>query len=377
MDHGWATAFAAFMAMREMEEEDRFHKQCAVGISEYSERICSIIADRAEAEGLEELPGELVKGVPFVPLYCFALVLRQQRKVSREQDAVMEIFFRHLSLPFGKSQFVSEVGKGSPLAGFSEKIELTLGNAGVFWKELFRTFHKLDHEEDVDEIIQLCTEIITQFALLGHKREKISPQICYDFMTAAYSQMKTALHLRDNEIDWVGLVPMEERRSKMMQEYRSLMYGSGVVDDVGEEDLMDLFENLFLNSICDIVMMTKKPNHVKLQMIEDLVRYVGAKPTVPPLEYVQDIANQDGVGFMIHNMFSAVPTCGMFWHLLMVMGDKLGSTEQATNFVNQLLNVLLQVEQRMKDQYGDLGAERLASRYIEHILESMIRLVES
>lgn len=91
------------------------------------------------------------------------------------------------------------------------------------------------------------------------------------------------------EVDWLGVIPIEDRLEEMKFFYEDLIDRSNITNDISKEELLPYLELQILNCICDVVMMTKQPKSVKLRMMNDAVRLSGIHTGVTPEQYVREI----------------------------------------------------------------------------------------
>ena len=99
--------------------------------------------------------------------------------------------------------------------------------------------------------------------------------------------MEKAREISMNEIDWLGIIPITARISEMRKRYEMLIDNSRITEDMSKEDLLPMLDLLIMNSICDLVMLTKQPSSQKLSMINDAIQLSGIEIEISPEEYVK------------------------------------------------------------------------------------------
>ena len=93
------------------------------------------------------------------------------------------------------------------------------------------------------------------------------------------------------EVDWLGVIPIEDRLEEMKFFYEDLIDRSNITNDISKEELLPYLKLQILNCICDVVMMTKQPKSVKLRMMNDAVRLSGIHTGVTPEQYVREMGD--------------------------------------------------------------------------------------
>ncbi len=216
-----------------------------------------------------------------------------------------------------------------------------------------------------------------KFSILGNPNSNISLDICDNFIREANHQIQNCMSIPVTEIDWLGVVPVEDRISSMLETYKYLLSHTDITETVDEDMLMELFDVLFLHCIFDIVVLTKKPNSVKLQMVNESLKFIGVTPVISPQQYIKDIATQDSAGAIYHQMFAVHPECGNFWKILLTMFNLSNRGDALTPFLNDLMSVLIQVEQFLVEKYRFLGTEQIVSKYSTNLIEGILAEIQS
>lgn len=214
--------------------------------------------------------------------------------------------------------------------------------------------------------------MIMRFAVLGNPNSDISLDICKRFIECVNHQINEVREISLKEIDWLGIIPIPDRLGEMKQFYENLIDSTDITDEIAKEELLPLLELLIMNCICDVVMMTKQPKSVKVQMMNEAVAMSGIVTDVTPEEYVKHIANNTEMGAFYKQMFSASTPLGAIWEMILIMGGKADKTDEALAITNDLLAILLQIENYLADKYNFLGAESISKNYIKHIMEQLL-----
>lgn len=374
-------AFAAILTLRNVAKEikkeeklfktQQYYQEIYEEIADESKKLCDRIVTIAEKAMTVYYVPSIPDGIRQLPLFCFGKIIHKQRCVTSEQNRVLKLFFNNLNLAYSQPRYIDAMISGRNIGNFNELMELTEHNIGSFWLDLFRSIHKVRSPQEYQSIIDSVTYIIMRFAILGNSNIAAAKDICNELIDNANHHINRCLDARFSDIDWLGIVPVLERKNAMLESYNSFIDNSGITSDIDGNELRELFDVMFLNSICDMVMMTAKDNSTKLEMIRCAVRFVDIECVIAPEQYVKDIANNSGAGLVYHNMFMCTPTCGQFWMLLLTMAAKANQRDECMQFLNDFISILIQVEEHLDDLYSPLGAKQLAQRYTSHIVSSI------
>ena len=202
----------------------------------------------------------------------------------------------------------------------------------------------------------------------------ISNAICQNFIDSVNYQINQVREISIKEVDWLGVIPIEDRLEEMKFFYEDLIDRSNITNDISKEELLPYLELQILNCICDVVMMTKQPKSVKLRMMNDAVRLSGIHTGVTPEQYVREIANNTEMGKFYKTMFSSGNPLGSFWLVIFTMGGQLygtDATDEPIGIVNNIFSILIQIENYLDEKYNFLGKDSIAKEYMLHIIEQL------
>lgn len=373
-------AFAVAMTLRDISYEkqrrliktQKFYQECYDRIADDGLQAFDVVTKVVQKASRRYIPNEIGTGTTYLPLYCFALVIEKQGRVTAEQNKIMNIFFDKMSYPFSQNAFINAAKNGSEISDFRKVISLNKHYAGGFWVNFFRALYKSGTQKDLQDVVDCTTSMVMRFSVLGNPESNIGSGICSSLVESVNYQINQVRDISLKEVDWLGIIPIPERLEEMKKFYESLIDNTDITDDIPREDLLPLLELLILNCISDVVMMTKQPKSVKLQMLNEAVTLSGIHTAVTPEEYITQIANQTEEGNYYKQMFAAGPPLGMIWQIIMVMGDKAHKMDEAIGITNDILSILLQIENYLDEKYHFLGADSIAKGYIMHILEQLL-----
>lgn len=374
-------AFAVAMTLRDISYEkqrrliktQKFYQECYDRIADDGLQAFNVVTKVVQKASRRYIPNEIGTGTTYLPLYCFALVIERQGRVTAEQNKIMKIFFDKMSYPFSQNAFINAARTGSEISDFRKVVSISKSYAGGFWVNFFRALYKSGTQKDLQDVVDCTTSMIMRFSVLGNPESNIGSGICTSLVDSVNYQINQVRDISLKEIDWLGIIPIPDRLEEMKKFYESLIDNTDITDDIPREDLLPLLELLILNCISDIVMMTKQPKSVKLQMLNEAVTLSGIHTAVTPEEYITQIANQTEEGNYYKQMFAAGPPLGMIWQIIMVMGDKAHKMDEAIGITNDILSILLQIENYLDEKYHFLGADSIAKSYIMHILEQLLK----
>ena len=388
MSWGFAESivFAAIMTLRDMSKEEekkrrliktqKFYQECYERIANDSRRVFDVVMKVAQKASKCYTPSELATGTTYLPLYCFSLIIEKQGGLTHEQSKVLNIFFDNMTYPFSQNVYLNAVKTASEISDFRRIITLSKSQAGSFWVNFFRALYKAGTQQDFQEVIDCATSIIMRFAVLGNPNSNISLDISKQFVESANWQINQVRTIGLKEIDWLGVVPISDRLYEMRKFYVELIDSTDITEEITREELIPLIDELLLRCICDIVMMTKQTNTVKMKMLDEAVKFAQLKTNFVPEQYVKEIANNTEVGQFSNMMFSCGEKASTFWAVLLTMGGKADKTDEAIAVTNDVLSILLQVENFLAEKYHFLGNESIAKKYMMHVMGTLSKLCE-
>lgn len=373
-------AFAVAMTLRDISYEkqrrliktQKFYQECYDRIADDGLQAFNVVTKVVQKASRRYIPNEIGTGTTYLPLYCFALVIERQGRVTAEQNKIMKIFFDKMSYPFSQNAFINAARTGSEISDFRKVVSISKSYAGGFWVNFFRALYKSGTQKDLQDVVDCTTSMIMRFSVLGNPESNIGSGICTSLVDSVNYQINQVRDISLKEVDWLGIIPIPDRLEEMKKFYESLIDNTDITDDIPREDLLPLLELLILNCISDVVMMTKQPKSVKLQMLNEAVTLSGIHTAVTPEEYITQIANQTEEGNYYKQMFAAGPPLGMIWQIIMVMGDKAHKMDEAIGITNDILSILLQIENYLDEKYHFLGKDSIAKDYIMHILKQLL-----
>lgn len=373
-------AFAVAMTLRDISYEkqrrliktQKFYQECYDRIADDGLQAFNVVTKVVQKASRRYIPNEIGTGTTYLPLYCFALVIEKQGRVTAEQNKIMKIFFDKMSYPFSQNAFINAAKTGSEISDFRKVISLNKHYAGGFWVNFFRALYKSGTQKDLQEVVDCTTSMVMRFSVLGNPESNIGSGICSSLVESVNYQINQVRDISLKEVDWLGIIPIPDRLEEMKKFYESLIDNTDIADDISKDELLPLLELLILNSICDVVMMTKQPKSVKLQMLNEAVALSGIQTGVTPEEYITNVAKQTDEGNYFKQMFAAGPPLGMTWRIIILMGDKAHKMDEAIGITNDILSILLQIENYLDEKYHFLGADSIAKDYIMHILEQLL-----
>lgn len=373
-------AFAVAMTLRDISYEkqrrliktQKFYQECYDRIADDGLQAFNVVTKVVQKASRRYIPNEIGTGTTYLPLYCFALVIERQGRVTAEQNKIMKIFFDKMSYPFSQNAFINAARTGSEISDFRKVVSISKSYAGGFWVNFFRALYKSGTQKDLQDVVDCTTSMIMRFSVLGNPESNIGSGICTSLVDSVNYQINQVRDISLKEVDWLGIIPIPDRLEEMKKFYESLIDNTDITDDIPKDELLPLLELLILSSICDVVMMTKQPKSVKLQMLNEAVALAGIQTGVTPEEYITNVANQSDEGNYFKQMFAAGPPLGMTWRIIILMGDKSNKMDEAIGITNDILSILLQIENYLDEKYHFLGADSIAKDYIMHILEQLL-----
>lgn len=374
--------FAAVMTMREISSEkndkliksQKFYQDCYEKIADDSQKAFNIVLEVVKKASRRYIPNDIGVGSTYLALYAFALVIEKQGKVTFEQNKIIKIYFNNMNFSFSKDDFINASKRGTEIGDFRKIVSISHNYVGGFWVNFFRALYKSGTQKDLQDMIDCITSIIMRFSILGNPTSNLSQSICSEFIDSVNYQINQVREISIKEIDWLGIIPISDRLDEMKNLYESLIDNSSITEEISKDELLPLLELLILNSICDMIMLTKQPKSIKLQMINDGVEFFKIKTEITPEQYIKEIANNTELGSFYKTMFSSGPPLGSIWLLILKMGEQANMADEAINITNDILSILLQLENYLDEKYNFLGENSIAKNYMVHIIKQINEL---
>lgn len=373
-------AFAAVMTLRDMTNEkntrlfktQKFYQECYERIASDSHEAFNTVAKVAQKASRCYTPSELSVGSTYLPLYCFALVIQKQGRVTAEQNKIIKLYFDNMTFPFSQNMYINAVKNGSEIEDFRKVISISKSYVGGYWVNFFRALYKSGTQEDLQNVVDCATSMIMRFSVLGNPDSLIAKDICNSFVDSVNYQINEVREITLKEIDWLGIVPIPDRIEEMKKFYESLIDNSNITESMSKEELLPLLDMLILNSICDIVILTKQPKSIKYKMMNEAYSLTGITTEITPEEYVKQIANATELGLFYKKMFSSTPPLGAVWQMIAVMSGQTNRLDEGIAITNDILSILLQIENFFAERYNFLGAEGISKKYMANILNQLL-----
>ena len=378
---GWgfaeSLAFAAVMTLRDMSKEknnrliktQKFYQEFYERIADDSCKAFNVVLKTVQKASRRYIPKEIGLGSTYLALYAFALIIERQGRVTSEQNKIIKMYFDNMDFPFPQSDYLSAAKTGAELDDFRAVISISKNYVGSFWVNFFRALYKSGTQKDLQDVIDCTTSMIMRFSILGNPNSNLAPEICEYFVESVNYQINQVREISIKEVDWLGVIPIPDRLKEMKTFYESLIDNSDITDNISKEELLPLLDMLILNCICDVVMLTKQPKSIKLQMMNDAVALSGIKIDITAEQYVKEIANNTELGALFKTMFSSGSPLGSIWQIILSMGGQTNRTNEAIAITNDLLSILLQIENYLDEKYNFLGQDSIAKNYMLRIIQ--------
>ena len=281
------------------------------------------------------------------------------------------MYFNHMELPFSQAVYLKAVMNGEEFADFNSTIGISKKYVGSFWVNYLRALYKSGTEEDLQRFVDLCFSMIVRFAALGEQSSEITNPICEELLKYVNYQSYKVSKLDPDEIDWLGLTPVSSYLEEIREIYGNLIDTSNVTEYFSKETLMSFLELLFLNSICDLLMLIEEPISVKIKMLDDAIEYAGLEPEIEPNQYISEIANETEAGQFYKQMISSHEGLGEIWKVMMIMNAQNDSQQGVIKIATNLLSVLMQIESYLTTKYDLQSEENISKDYIADIVSKL------
>lgn len=375
-------AFAAVMTLRDMTNEknthlfktQKFYQECYQRIADDSSKVFDKVIEVTQKASHCYTPSELGTGSTYLPLYCFALVIQTQGRITKEQNKIVKLYFDNMTFPFSQTEYLNAVKNGSEIGDFRKVISISKSYVGGFWVNFFRALYKSGTQKDLQNVVDCTTSMIIRFSVLGNPDNTIANNICSNLVNLINYHINEVKEITLKEIDWLGVIPIPDRLEEMKKFYESLIDNSNITEEMSKEELLPLLELLILNSICDIVMLTKQPKSIKVKMMNEAYKFTGITTEVTPEEYVKHIANNTELGTFYKYMFSSIPPLGAIWQIIAIMSEQTNRVEEGIAITSDVLSILIQVENFFAEKYNFLGEESISQKYMSNIINQLMEI---
>ena len=376
---GESLLFAAMMTVHDLKVEQKKHflnrqpyyQEFLEKLTTDSRRLCDEISAIVQKASRIYIPDEIVDGIRYLPLYAFGLVIKRQGYISKDQSAVLKLYFENLTLPFSQNKYVSAMKSGVGLEKFDDVVSISKNYAGSFWIQFFRALYKAGTQNDYQNVMDIVTALVMRFSLLDNPHNKQSVAICTELLEATNSQLRDCLEMPTGEIDWFGCIPAHIRVEQMNELYQLLICESDITDVVTEEELSPMLNLSIAKCLCDLAMLTKRTSGEKLEMIDGALQLAKLPVGLTAEEIVKDIANKTEVGQNYLSMFRCDRELGTFWKILLTMGGQVDRRKETFEIIYHLSSVLIQAEDLWHSRYRFLGEDQIARKYMVKLIERL------
>lgn len=366
-------AFTLAMAIQDYEDErvaverrSRASQKLGEEIAQHMEDIINLLEPQMGYIDSQEVFDTLAEGIGYIPLYCFYSVINKEKKATKEQTAIIKLFFNNLTFRFTYRSFVSAAMNGDDIADFKAKINLSRDSIGIFWKYLFLLLTKTEAGKTYREILGKVCGITIRFSLMGNQGSKTADGICRGFLELSDYHMSRLTEESLNEF------PLILDKIKLFSDtYQEIIHADW--DDFDEEMKTD---PIFLNGanymirhlICDLILTINQPLRIQQDMIKDVASYLKLDYGEDPSVYLEEVYNGTGLGGEFHRFYSHDESLGIIWSFLYTIVAKHSIGDLFVNLLLAIRSILINVENHINNTYMRLGQKNLANNYMDEVI---------
>ena len=353
----------------------KFYQKCIEEISNDMSAAFELICGEFERVSPDNIPTEIVNGSTILGLYGCGLVLQVQPSISADQDRLLDIIFRCLSIPYSKEQFIYAVrSKSGVYSQFIDLIGITKENVGDFWLSLFKMFLKNSlNQKSLSAIMFRFSNIVMRFAILGHKDSEVAFPIIEEFYKSVDFQMSNLQPIVEDEIDFIGPMPYVSHLLNMKRLFDELMYDSHPETDGMEPgSFQELFEYMLLNNISNLIMACSMNPTQKVEMIDEVLLNLPFDFSMNATTFLtMKNTNHEFRALIDNTIITTKETLGKFWFFILIFGEKTARQEDCLKIAEEYISLMCGIEAGLAKLYPNAGFGRFAREQSLPIIEGM------
>lgn len=373
-------AFVAVMTIHEMEQAKKkrliklqsFYQSCYEEIAEQSEKACNVISEITTRASKCYVPDSIYKGIQYLPLYAFGLVIANLGSVYSEQKKIISMFFKHFEYPFNQREYENMCSRKAWTDEFRNTIMISKSFIGDFWLDFFRALYKCGTQSDYQTVIDCVTYIVMRFSLLGNTESEIALPICKSFIEQANYQLNNCINTKVTGIDWYGTVPVSEYIAEANSIFWDIANKAKVFDSFSKEDLNDMFTGMVEYCVCGFILQSKCRNTA--QKAEEGMKLVGIDLVQPTSDYIRELQTNSSLGSKYKELYECNNgRCGQFWGILTTFASMASKISEMFRLLTVLTSAMIGIENHLASNESFSGFDHNAQKFMLNIFECMKR----
>lgn len=269
----WNSVNMAMLAMlhdhnRELDRRADYYQKCREKISDDACEMTDLITAVFGNTNTNIVPNSILSGMKLLPLYAGYLVLRAQGgRSNREQNIMVDLFYKHLQPPISKATFLSAARSGVGAESLEELVGLSNTQLGTFWHDFFKAVY-ISNSKTLSTFLQLFCDMVIRFSFIGNPQSQVARPVCERFLTAAHKQADAVANGPEDELDLMGEVPYWEHKDRAIQLATDMAQLSGSVDSQDMNEYMHIF---LIGTLYELLKNAQGDTVKKAEMMEHIL----------------------------------------------------------------------------------------------------------
>ncbi len=368
----WSSVNIAMLAMlhehnRELDRRADYYQKCREKISDDACEMTDLITTVFGNTNTNIVPNSILGGMKLLPLYAGYLVLRaQDGRPTREQNIMVDLFYKHLHPPISKATFLSAARSGVGAEPLEELVGLSDTQIGTFWHNFFKAVYISD-SKTLSTFLQLFCDMVMRFSVIGNPQNQVALLICERFLNAAHKQADAVANGPEDELDLMGEVPYWEHKDRALRLANDLAQLAGVTDQLDMDALMPLFLIATLHELLENASggVSAKAQMMEYIMQESNLRYEGLSGS----EIYSHITNRDEVFQFMNSLSGNMPL------VLVDVSHKAGRKDMTARVLLECGGFLIGAEGAISRAFPGCGLGNYASKYWADSMDKLYKQI--
>lgn len=368
----WSSVNMAMLAMlhdhnRELDRRADYYQKCREKISDDACEMTDLIEAVFEHTNTNIVPNSILDGMKLLPLYAGYLVLRAQGgRPTREQDIMMDLFYKHLHPPVSKSTLLSAARNGVGAGQLEEVVGLSDTQAGTFWRTFFKAVYISD-SKSLSTFLQLFCDMVMRFSVIGNPQSQVAQPVCERFLKAAHKQADAVVNGPEDELDLMGEVPYREHKDHAIRLAKDLAQLADVTDQLDMDALMPLF---LIATLYELLEHASGGVNAKAQMMEYIMQEGNLRHEgLSGAELYSHITARDDLFQFMCSLSENMPL------VLVDVSHKAGRKDMMTRVLLECGGFLIGAEGTISRAFHGCGLGNYASKYWEDSMDHLQRQI--
>lgn len=368
----WSSVNMAMLAMlhdhnRELDRRADYYQKCREKISDDACEMTDLITTVFENTNTNIVPNLIWDGMKLLPLYAGYLVLRAQGgRPTREQDIMVDLFYKHLHPPISKSTFLSAARSGSGAEPLEKLVGLSDTQAGTFWRTFFKAVYISD-SKSLSTFLQLFCDMVMRFSVIGNPQSQVALPVCERFLNASHKQADAVVNGPEDELDLMGEIPYREHKDRAIRLANDLAQLAGVTDQLDMDALMPLF---LIATLYELLEHASGGVNAKAQMMEYIMQEGDLRHEgLSGAELYSHITARDELFQFMCSLSENMPL------VLVDVAQKAERKDMMTRVLLECGGFLIGAEGAISRTFPGCGLGNYASKYWEDSMDNLYRQI--